>query len=195
MRRSNPAFPLSLYRQASRSAAGEQMRGKHGAMLRLSQTNGPQANGPQANGPQAIAQHEWPQMNGPRCSMASRGPGFFVKAKICLAYVSWCTGTTWHVAFAPSILLLCSNCRRRNARLAAVLTSPCAVTLQGKVACLSRWRHAPLQEWADGPCPHSCLPSGASPVRQFLQGGKPMLRNLDRCSTRKCCARYLKVSS
>jgi len=39
--------------------------------------------------------------------------------------------------------------------------SPCAVTLHSKVACLVRWRHAPLREWADGLCPHSCLPSGA----------------------------------
>jgi len=87
-----------------------------------------------------------------------------------------------------STLRLCSNCRRHTARLAAVLTSPCAVTLQSKVAWLSRWRHAPLQEWANGLLSAfpACRPVPAG--RQFLRSGKLVLHNPDRCSTRKCCA-------
>src|SRR6478672_2547375 len=62
-------------------------------------------------------------------------------------------------ASTPAVIFKLSAAQRAEQLFC---TLPCAVTLPGsKVACLSRWRHAPLQEWADGLCPHSCLPSGA----------------------------------
>lgn len=121
--------------------------------------------------------------------------GFFVSAKRCLAHVSWCTRSTWHVAFAPSILRLCSNCRRHNAGLAAVLTSPCAVTLQSKVACLSRWHHAPLQEWADGPLSAFLPAVRCLPVGNSCGAGSRCFATATGAAHGKCCARYRKVSS
>ncbi len=63
-------------------------------------------------------------------------------------------------------------------QLAELYTLPCAVALLvSKAASLSRWRHAPLQEWADGLCPHACLPSGACrpaiPARREVGASQP----------------------
>ncbi|GCC44593.1 hypothetical protein chiPu_0028468 [Chiloscyllium punctatum] len=48
------------------------------------------------------------------------------------------------------VLRICSDCRQRT-RLAAAIASTCTETLPlSKVAGFRRWRHAPLQGWADG---------------------------------------------
>jgi len=60
---------------------------------------------------------------------------------------------TWPLRLDPADKLKLSATQRG---VSSCLTSPCDVTLQSKVECLSRWRHAPLQEWPTDFCPHSC---------------------------------------
>src|SRR5262249_44003807 len=93
--------------------------------------------------------------------MASRGPGVLRLSEEMSGYVSvqpQDRTSTWPLRLDPADMLKLSAAQREAISCSA---SPCAVTLHSKVACLVRWRHAPLREWADGLCPHSCLPSGA----------------------------------
>ena len=80
-------------------------------------------------------------------------------------------------ALDPALALKLSAAQRG---VISCLASPCAVTLPSKVACLSRWRHAPLQEWAGERGPNdivripACRPVPAG--RQFPRDWKPVLR-------------------
>src|SRR5215475_14794430 len=82
---------------------------------------------------------------------------------------------TWPLRLDPADKIKLSATQRG---VNSCLTSPCDVTLQSKVECLSRWRHAPLQEWADGllsaflPAVR-CLGRPAIPARR-----EAVLRNL-----------------
>jgi hypothetical protein len=109
---------------------------------------------------------------GPGAAMASRGP-----ASSSMRRISGIRQLVFRISMArglcaldPALAIKLSAAQRG---VISCLASPCAVTLPSKVACLSRWRHAPLQEWADGHCPHSCLPSGAcrSAIPARLEAG------------------------
>src|SRR5882757_3987574 len=78
------------------------------------------------------------------------GPDIFVLSEGFLIHISSFLGSdrAWPLRFNPADMLglLAAHCGEQLR-----FTSTCVETLPlSKVAGLSRWRHAPLQEWADG---------------------------------------------
>src|SRR5215470_5587011 len=54
---------------------------------------------------------------------------------------------TWPLRFDPAVMLKLSAAQRGVSSCSHLTLRR---DLASKVACLIRWRHAPLQEWADG---------------------------------------------
>src|SRR3954467_3433913 len=98
----------------------------------------------------AIALGSAGQTNGPRCAVASRGPGSSFQRRMSgISHVMFGTHSAWPLRFGPCGCLQIVG--GATTRFAAALHPTLRRDLAGsKVACLSRWRHAPLQEWADG---------------------------------------------
>lgn len=135
---------------------------------------------------------------GPGAAMASRGPVL----RLC-EEMSGIRQLVFRIDMARGLCASnpasMSNCRQRNAGLQLTsLASHCDLAKQGRISepvasCSSprmgRRTRSELTLSAFLPAVRCWA------VRQFLRGGKPVLRIPYRCSTRECCARYFEVSS
>ena len=92
---------------------------------------------------------------------SSAGPYIFVLSEGFLIDTSSISGSNgaWPLRFDPvdMVGLLAAQCGEQ-----LLFTSTCAEILPlSKITGLSRWRHAPLQEWPDG---HPSVPAACRPT-------------------------------